>query len=164
MWKIIWLNLGAHWGHLRGSNGRPINSSWKNAAKWSRQHARIQQRSSSAEGRLPLQVVFHHRLSSTKGRLPLKVIFHRRSSSTEGHLPSKVVFYRRLSSTDGCLPPKFVSHWRFSSTEGRLSQKVSFHQRLSSTTITHQPPTLLRSGLQFILTHKTYIYMKQMDK
>ena len=31
---------------------------------------------SSAEGRLPLQVVFHHMLSSTEGRLPPKVIFH----------------------------------------------------------------------------------------
>ena len=42
---------------------------FKNAAKRSRQHARIQRRSSSTEGPLPLQVVFHRRLSSDKGCL-----------------------------------------------------------------------------------------------
>ena len=56
----------------------------KNAAKRTRQHARI---------------VFHKKLSSTEGRLPPQVVFHRRISSTEGCLPSMVVFHRRSSST-----------------------------------------------------------------
>ena len=76
----------------------------KNAAKRSRQHARIQQRSSYGEGRLPLQLVFLHGLSSTEGGLPPKVIFHWRLSSTKG------VFHRRSSSTEGRLPPKVVFH------------------------------------------------------
>ena len=59
----------------------------KNAVKRSRQHARIQLRS-----------------SFTEGHLPPKVVFHRRSSSTEGHLPAKVFFYQR------CLPSKVVFH------------------------------------------------------
>ena len=76
----------------------------KNAAKRKRQHARIQQRSSSTEGRLPPQVVFHRRSSSIEGRLPRKVVIHGRSSSNSGSLPPKVVFHRRLSSIEGRLP------------------------------------------------------------
>ena len=84
----------------------------KNAAKRTRQHARIvfHQRSSSTEGRLPPQVVFHQRLSSTESRLPLKVIFHQRSSSTKGRPPTQVVFHRRSSSTKVHLPPT-ITPW-----------------------------------------------------
>ena len=44
----------------------------KNAAKQTRQHARI---------------VCHRKSSSTKGRPPPKIVFQQRSSSTEGRLP-----------------------------------------------------------------------------
>ena len=73
----------------------------KNAAKRTRQHARIvfHQKSSSTECCLSPKVVFHWRSSSTEGRLPPKVVFNWRSSSTEGHLPPKVVFLQRSSST-----------------------------------------------------------------
>ena len=74
------------------------NQNIKNAEKRSRQHARIQQRSSSTEGRLPPKVIFHQRASSTEGGLPPKVIFHLRSSSTKGCLPPKVIFLQRSSS------------------------------------------------------------------
>ena len=91
------------------TNTIALNSK-RNAAKRSRQHLRIQQRSSSTEGRLPPQVVFHRRSSSSEGRLPPKVIFHPRSSFTQGRLPPKVVFHRSLSSSEGCLPLKVVFH------------------------------------------------------
>ena len=87
----------------------------KNAAKGTRQHARI-----------------------TKSHLPLKVVFHQRSSSTEGHLPPKVVFHQRSSSPKGCLPPKVFFQRRSSSIQGHLPLKVIFHRRLSS--IKGRPP------------------------
>ena len=116
----------------------------KYVTKRRRQHVRIQQRSSSTEACLPLQVVLHRRSPSTKGHLPPMVVFHRRSSFTEGRLPPKVVLHRRLSSTEGRHPPKVVYHQRWfppygSSTAGCLPLKVIlllkvvFHQRLSST-------------------------------
>ena len=104
----------------------------KNATKRSRQHARIQQRSSSTEGHLPPKVVFHQRSSSTEGRPPQKVVFHWCLSFPEGHLPPKVVFHQRSSSTEGCLPPKVVFHQRSSSTEGCLPPMVVIHQSSSS--------------------------------
>ena len=93
----------------------------KNMSKWSRignekcrkaeqADARIQRRSSSTEGRLPPNVVFHRKSSSTEGRLPPKVVYHRRLSSTEGQLPLKVVFHQSLSSIEGRLPPWVVFH------------------------------------------------------
>ena len=97
----------------------------RNAAKRSRQHARIYQRSSSTGGQLPPKVVFHTKLYSTKGSIPLKVIFHRRLSSTEGCLPPKVLFHLRLCSTKGRLPPMVVLHRRSHSTEGCLPPNLS---------------------------------------
>merc|ERR1711954_632621 len=69
----------------------------------SMQGSSIQQRSSSTEGLLPMQVVFHHRSSSTEGCLPPKVVFHHRSSSTKGRLSPKVVFHQKSSSPENCL-------------------------------------------------------------
>ena len=106
----------------------------KNAAKWSRQHARIQRRLSSTEGCLPPKVIFHWRSSSTEGRLPpnvvcclpLKVVFQWRVSSTEGHLPLKVVFLRRSSSPKGRLPPKVIFHRRPSSINHNILVDLIF--------------------------------------
>ena len=105
----------------------------KNAAKRTRQHARIvfYRKLSSIKGCLPWKVIFHWKSSSTKGRLPPKVVFHQRFSSTEGCLAPKIVFHQRLSSTEGCLPPKVVFHQRLSSTKGHLPPKVIFHWRSS---------------------------------
>ena len=109
----------------------------------------------STEGRLPPQVVFHHRSSSTEARLPPKVVFHRRLSSTKGRLPPKVVFHQRSSFTYhntlvdlifvrtvnkpnlNLLPCLEVASRLkvvfLRRSEGCLPQKVVFHQRLSLT-------------------------------
>ena len=47
--------------------------------------------------RLPLKVVFHHRLSSSKGCLSSKVVLQQRFSSIEGRLPSKAVNYHLVA-------------------------------------------------------------------
>ena len=101
----------------------------KNAAKQSRQHARIHRRSSSMEWCLPWKVVF------IKGHLPPKVVFHRRSSSakcclpprvsaTECRLPQKAVLHQRLYSTKICLPPRVVFNQRSFSTKSCLPSTI----------------------------------------
>ena len=152
-WKI-WLDLVSKisnyhsviiiFGCFKGAKLWIYRKYIKNATKWSRQHARIQQRLSSTEDHLPPQVVFHWRSSSNKRRLPQKIFFRWRSSSTKCRLSQKDVFHQRLSSTKGCLLPKVVFHRRSPSTKGHLYQrssstqgclppKVVFHPRSSST-------------------------------
>ena len=103
----IWHNLeNEWWSAVRPHVAKSYFEIYKwsvpyleNAAKRSRQHARIQRRSFSTE-----------RSSSTKCRLPPKIVFPRRSSSTKGHLSPMVVFHRRSSSTKGRLPLRVVFH------------------------------------------------------
>ena len=96
-------------------NGSKWIKWFKNAAKRTRQHARV----SSTKSRLQPKVVFHRRSFSTKGCLSTKVIFHRKSSSTEGRLPPKVFFHQRSSSNRGGLPLKV------SSTKGCLPPNIT---------------------------------------
>ena len=80
----IWHNLvNEWWSALRPHVAKSYFEIYKwsvpyleNAAKRSRQHARIQRRLFSTEGCLPPQVVFHRGSSSPEGRLPPKVVFH----------------------------------------------------------------------------------------
>ena len=99
---------------------------------------KLQFRSSSIKGCLPLTAVFHLKSSSLKCYQPSKVVLHKRSTIEshlqlkvifiEGRLSLKVVFHQRSSSIGGSLPLKVIFLQR-SCIKHFLPSKILFHQR-----------------------------------
>ena len=99
---------------------------------------KLQFRSSSIKGCLPLTAVFHLKSSSLKCYQSSKVVLHKRSTIEshlqlkvifiEGRLSLKVVFHQRSSSIGGSLPLKVIFLQR-SCIKHFLPSKILFHQR-----------------------------------